>query len=189
MKHVILYGPPAVGKLTVATELAKLTGYGLLHNHLTNDLVHQVFPYGHPEMARLVIRFRSELIETAAKAHVDGLISTLVYARNGTDDKVLGEWRRAVAKHGGETCFVRLHCPEPDLKKRMAVSSRSKERKIFNAAMLRAFMKPWDLFSPVRGVASLELDTSALKPAAAAKLVAQHFRLPLKPATRVKKAR
>lgn len=177
MKHVILYGPPAVGKLSVGEELAKLTGYGLLLNHMTNDLVHQVFPYGHPEMARLVIRFRTELIETAAKARVDGLISTLVYAHNGTDDKVLAQWRRAVEKHEGETCFVRLHCPEAVLKQRVAAASRSKERKIYNAAMLRAFMKPWDLFSPVRGVASLELDTEQHKPAAAAKLIAQHFRL------------
>lgn len=182
MKHIILYGPPAVGKLSLATELAKLTGYGLLQNHLTNDLVHQVFPYGHPEMARLVIRFRSELIETAAKARVDGLISTMVYARNGTDDKVLAQWRKSVAKHDGETCFVRLHCPETVLKQRMNLASRTKERKIFNAAMLRAFMKPWDLYSPVRGAASLEIDTEQLKAPAAAKMVAQHFRLPQKSA-------
>lgn len=180
MKHIVLYGPPSVGKHSVATELAKLTGYGLLQNHLTNELVHQVFPYGHPEMARMVIRFRSELIEAAAKARVDGLISTLVYARNATDDTVLAQWRRAVAKHDGESCFVRLHCPEAVLKQRMMAASRTKQRKVFNAAMLRAFMKPWDLFSPVRGAASLEVDTEQLKPHQVAKLIAQHFRLPIK---------
>ncbi len=34
---VYLYGPPAVGKLTVATELQRLTGFRLFHNHLTVD--------------------------------------------------------------------------------------------------------------------------------------------------------
>ena len=34
MKHLFLYGAPAVGKLTVAKELADLTGYKLFHNHL-----------------------------------------------------------------------------------------------------------------------------------------------------------
>ncbi len=34
MKLVFIYGPPASGKLTVARELAALTGYKLFHNHL-----------------------------------------------------------------------------------------------------------------------------------------------------------
>jgi tRNA uridine 5-carbamoylmethylation protein Kti12 len=32
MKLIFLYGPPAVGKLTVAQELVTLTGYKLFHN-------------------------------------------------------------------------------------------------------------------------------------------------------------
>ena len=37
MKLVVLHGPPAVGKLTVARELARLTGWRLFHNHLVVD--------------------------------------------------------------------------------------------------------------------------------------------------------
>jgi hypothetical protein len=33
------YGPPASGKLTVATALAELTGFSLFHNHLSVDAV------------------------------------------------------------------------------------------------------------------------------------------------------
>jgi len=39
MKLVFIYGPPASGKLTVARELATLTGYRLFHNHLIVDAV------------------------------------------------------------------------------------------------------------------------------------------------------
>jgi len=35
MKLVFIYGPPAVGKLTVANALAKVTGFKVFHNHLT----------------------------------------------------------------------------------------------------------------------------------------------------------
>ncbi len=180
LKHIILYGPPAAGKLTVGAELARLTGFGLLHNHLSNNLVREVFPYGHPEMGRLVIKFRTELIEAAAKAKVEGLISTMVYARGTIDDKILQTWMRSVKRFGGETCFVRLHCAERTLYKRVGNSSRQDVRKIVNAKQLKLWMKQWDLYAPVAKVASLEIDTDSIKVAAAAKLVAQHYRLPMK---------
>lgn len=180
MKHIILYGPPAAGKLTIGTELSKLTGFGLLHNHLSNNLVREVFPYGHPEMGRLVIKFRSELIEAAAKAKVDGIISTMVYARGTIDDKILQSWIRSVKRYGGETCFVRLHCAERTLYKRVGNSSRQDVRKIINAKQLKTWMHQWDLYAPVAKVASLEIDTDETKPLAGAKLIAQHLRLNIK---------
>jgi hypothetical protein len=175
MKHVILYGPPAVGKLSVARRLAALTGFGLVENHVVNQAVAQALPFGHPLMTDLVIRLRGELIEAAAKARVEGLISTLVYVRNGTDDKVLRQWRQAVARHKGETCFVRLHCSQGTLLKRAAKAKAGKKRP--DASQLKGFLKRFDLFTPVAGVASLEIDTEAQPAAAAAKLISQHFRL------------
>jgi replication-associated recombination protein RarA len=45
MKLLFLYGPPAVGKLTVAREVSALTGYRLFHNHLTVNLTLAVFDF------------------------------------------------------------------------------------------------------------------------------------------------
>ncbi len=53
MTFVLLYGPPAVGKLTVANELAKLTDFKVFHNHLSIDLVEAVFPEAHRLLAEL----------------------------------------------------------------------------------------------------------------------------------------
>ena len=39
MKLIFIYGLPATGKLTVAVELAAMTGYKLFHNHLVVDLL------------------------------------------------------------------------------------------------------------------------------------------------------
>ncbi len=46
MNLIFIHGSPAVGKLTVARELAKLTGFRLFHNHLTVDLVSSIFDFG-----------------------------------------------------------------------------------------------------------------------------------------------
>ena len=48
MKLILLYGPPAVGKLTIAKEIARLTGFKLFHAHLTSDLVEAIFPRDPP---------------------------------------------------------------------------------------------------------------------------------------------
>jgi hypothetical protein len=39
MKLTFIYGLPATGKLTIAVELAAMTGYKLFHNHLVVDLL------------------------------------------------------------------------------------------------------------------------------------------------------
>src|SRR5207249_6103945 len=46
MRLVFIYGPPASGKLTVATELAKLTGFKLFHNHVSIQFVQSIFEFG-----------------------------------------------------------------------------------------------------------------------------------------------
>lgn len=51
MKLVFLYGPPAVGKLTVAQALAQKTSFKVLHNHLVNDLAEVVFAWERPSLA------------------------------------------------------------------------------------------------------------------------------------------
>lgn len=43
MNLVIIFGPHAVGKMTVGQELAKLTGYKLFHNHMTIEVVAALF--------------------------------------------------------------------------------------------------------------------------------------------------
>jgi chloramphenicol 3-O-phosphotransferase len=180
MKHIILYGPPAAGKLSVAEALGKLTGFPLVRNHLANSFVKEVFPFSHPQMARLVINFRTEVIEAAAMARLDGLISTLVYARGTVDDKILKDWSRRISRHGGETLFVRLHCSQRTLFRRIASPGRDDQRQIRSEKQLKGLMRQLDLFTPVAKVASLEIDTDALKPIQAAKLIARHFRLAMK---------
>jgi hypothetical protein len=79
-KLVIIFGPPAVGKMTVGYELAKLTGLALFHNHMTIDLVLPFFNWGEPALYRLVDEFRQRIFEEMAASDKPGMIFTYVWA-------------------------------------------------------------------------------------------------------------
>ena len=55
MKLIVIYGPPAAGKLTVSKELSRITGYKVFHNHLAIDFIESVLD-----------RYRIGLIEAAS---------------------------------------------------------------------------------------------------------------------------
>lgn len=79
MKFVMIFGPQAVGKITVGQELQKITELKLFHNYMTIDLLAPIFGFN-PEMWRLVNQFRKEIFESVAKSDLKGLIFTYVWA-------------------------------------------------------------------------------------------------------------
>ena len=86
MKLVIIFGPQAVGKMTVGQELQKLTNFKLFHNHMTIDLVSNFFSYGSQEGRRLSDLIRKEIFEEVSKTNLEGLIFTYVWAFDEQSD-------------------------------------------------------------------------------------------------------
>ena len=80
MKFIVIFGPPAVGKMTVGYELAKLTGLRLFHNHMTIEMVLNFFDFGQPQFHTLVAEFRRRIFEEVAVSNLPGLIFTFVWA-------------------------------------------------------------------------------------------------------------
>ena len=74
MKLILIFGPQAVGKMTVGQELATLTGLKLFHNHMTIDLVSLIFDYSTKEAKRLVSLFRNKIFEEVSKSDLSGMI-------------------------------------------------------------------------------------------------------------------
>ena len=123
MKLIFIYGLPAAGKLTVAAELAAMTGYKLFHNHLVVDLLLSVFDFGSPPFVELREDIWLSVFEQACRSQLPGLIFT--FAPEGTvRPGFIGEVKSTVAREGGEIDFVELVCPLAELKRRMDSPSR-----------------------------------------------------------------
>lgn len=86
MKFVLIFGPHAVGKMTVGQELEKITNFKLFHNHMTIDLVQPFFGYDTKAGKRLVNLIRQEIFKEAAKNGSTGLIFTYVWAFDQKSD-------------------------------------------------------------------------------------------------------
>jgi AAA domain len=176
VKLVFVYGPPAVGKLTVSTELAKITGYRLFHNHLSVDFVRSVFDFGTPSFWKLVDRFRKGVIEEAATQAVD-TIFTFVYSK-GDDDPFVKDVIKRVEEHNGIVCFVRLHCDREELLRRVGGGRRKEMGKLSNRSDLSRLLFGRVLDAEVPFAPSLSIDTTVLSPRRAARVIAGHYGLP-----------
>jgi len=175
---VIIYGAPGVGKLTVATELARLTGYRLFDNHISIDWALTLFERGTPPYGRLLDKLRFAVMEEAAQEAVD-LIFTFVYA-HPNDGPMLERLFEAVERHSARICLVRLMCDTDALEARI-VSAERVGRKLASLAGLRAYLERYDLSHPIPARASLEIDNTHVEAAAVARRIAEHFDLQLTP--------
>ena len=109
MKLVVIFGPPAVGKMTVGQELALRSGLKLLHNHMTIELLLRFFDFGSPPFRRLTWEFRSRLFEEVAGSELPGLIFTFAWALNLESDKVhVDSLCQIFRDREGEIYFVEL---------------------------------------------------------------------------------
>jgi shikimate kinase len=176
MKLVFVYGPPASGKLTVATELAKLTGFKLFHNHVSIQFVQSIFEFGTKTFWHLTGKYRMEMLEAAAKEGID-TIFTFVYGK-GEDDRFVNHVVQVVRSHHGQVCFVRLYCDREELIRRVKASQRRKMGKVSTEKTLIDLFQRHRLDAEIPFRKSLSIDTTKRSPRNVAKLIARRYRLP-----------
>lgn len=160
-KHVLLYGPPAAGKLTLANKLAETFEIRVLDNHASIDPALRLFEFGTPEFIDLVEHLRVTLIAAAAKAGLD-VVTTLVYA-SGEDDEHVEKLAAATEEHGGVVYRVQLQASEAVLRERLGQPSRRGTKKITDPDQLSRFLARFDTTTPMPGTA-LRLNTDGLTP-------------------------
>src|SRR5215217_4148284 len=115
MNFVVIFGPPAVGKMSVGYELARLTGFRLFHNHMTIELALNFFSFGEPQFHRLVDEFRRRIFEEVAASDLPGLIFTYVWALDSPADRTFIDRSCASFRaRGGEVYFVELEAEQPE---------------------------------------------------------------------------
>lgn len=130
MHVVFLYGPPAVGKLTIAKELQNRLGYKLLHNHMLINIFEDIFSYDHPAQTMLVREFRLRIIEECIKYNLDLILTSGSAGDPGLFeyyDKVID----TVENSGGELAMVHLTADANTLLTRVEDFSRKEYGKNF----------------------------------------------------------
>ncbi len=172
MELLFIYGPPAVGKLTVAERLSEYCGYKVFHNHLTVDLVRPLFSRNHPAFQPLLERIRLDAIGTAAEAGLPGLIFTFCYL-HPLDQEFVQQIVDRVETQNGRVRFIQLTATPEVIEQRVGGESRRRYRKISTVEKLRRVVSQ-DFWTPIPGVESLHIDSSTLSVEDAAKRVITH---------------
>lgn len=173
MKMLIIYGPPGVGKLTVAEKLSKKTKYQLFHNHLTIEFVAKFYKLWSPKFWRALTAVRIAIFETAA-INKENIIFTFVYEK-GTKDKVASDFINTYKNKSGEICLVQLTASLEELQKRVVNESRKKYSKLSDPKVLEEYLARADLYSTIPGESSLQIDTTNLSPDEVVETIIQRF--------------
>jgi chloramphenicol 3-O-phosphotransferase len=162
MRLIFIHGPAAVGKLTVARELAKLVNMPVFHNHLVVDAVGALFAFGTPEFVRLREEMWLAAFREAASAG-QSLIFTFAPERT-VRPEFIGETIAAVERHGSRVVFVELDCSNEELERRVENPSRAEFGKLKSGKLFRELSAAGVFdFPPLPE--GLTLDTGRLSPA------------------------
>ncbi len=186
MNLILIFGPPAVGKMTVGQALSKQTGLKLFHNHMSLELVNQFFDWSTPPFRRLDTAIRFAVFREVAKSNLPGLIFTLMWALDEPEDWDYVEEIAAIFRaEGGEIYFVELKAELEERLKRNRHENRlhhkpskrdveaSEKRLLGHDATFRMRASP----SEFAGRNFISIDNTHLSPEEVASQIQQRFSL------------
>jgi hypothetical protein len=189
----MIFGPPAVGKMTVGHELTKLTGFRLFHNHMTIEPLLEIFDFGSPSFGRLVDEFRRRILEEAVATGVPGLVFTFVWDLETPESRDLVASYAGIAEAGGwrvsyveldatlEERLVRNETPfrlEQKRSKRDLDFSRGNVQDLETRWVMSTGVTPTPGEDHLRKSGWLRIDSTELEAAEVARRIADELGLP-----------
>ena len=113
---IVVSGPQAVGKMTIAEKIKERLGYSLMVNHDSIEVSDKIFGIGTPAQKELNKLIRKGAFDTAIQYDID-MIFTFVTAFDSPEDiEYLNNLRNMFEATGGQFYFVEL---EADVKTRL----------------------------------------------------------------------
>jgi hypothetical protein len=171
----MIYGPPAVGKLTVAKEIARLTGLKLFDNHLTVNVVQPIFGWNSEAYFRTLRAVRLTVIAEAARQGID-LVGTMVYLHPGSLPYI-EQLEELLASLGAELCLLRLMAERAVLDKRVVDEDRAAYHKIATTEGLDRYLSSGAVGHAIPSRDSLTIDNTDLTPTDVAMRAISHYGL------------
>jgi hypothetical protein len=179
MNLVFVYGPPAAGKLTVAKELSKITGYKVFNNHLLVGCVSDIFSYDDPKWKetrnRLARKYRLELYAEAAKAGIDLVTTYGGSSKNAFD--FFADVVKEVEKNNGNVYFAQLMPTKEALMERVTAPSRVGVKIDSKEFLEQKLTKDSIYYSKFPGKEHPTIDNTDLSPQEVAKQILDYYKL------------
>ncbi len=170
-----MYGPPASGKLTVANELAELTGYKVFHNHLAADIASSVFEFGSPAFVRIREFTWMEVFRVAALAD-RSLIFTFT-PEITVRQSFLSQSTTFIQRLNSRVNWIELTCVESELFKRIANPDRQRWGKLRSVEEYQR-LKAAGAFEFPMPLCDLSIDSATTTPADAAGTIHEFLKSP-----------
>jgi broad-specificity NMP kinase len=180
MRVVLLYGPPGVGKYSVASELIGMTGFKLFHNHLTIDVVASVFTRESDAWPRLLRRIRRDVFAEVAREGTD-VVFTSVFRGTAAHVEAVRYMLQPVYRVGGTVFFVQLACARDELLARVQSEGRRAHDKLTDPRVLAELMDTYDLFGRMPFEPTLRVDSTHMSPEEVAAQIVSRYSLQLAP--------
>jgi hypothetical protein len=166
LQVVFIFGPTASGKLTIAREVAQMTGFRLFPDHLAVDLIKGVFD---PDM-RPYIRIRewawTEVLREAV--HVNRSLVFTFEPQASIRSSFISHACVIIERLGGEIVFVELTCPDEVREARIENEDRRVLGKIASLAEYRRLRDRGAFDFRQMPTPRLKIDTSQCTPVEAA---------------------
>ena len=179
---VFVYGPIAVGKLTVAKILSKKLGYRLEHNHNINDFVTGIFERDSLASHAMKDQLRYVVLENIVKAGMN-FVTTHCYAHNFvskaglSDPKYVQSLEKKLTKLGAKFYAVHLKADNEELLRRVNQNSRKEFRKLRDKKIMKdqIIKNDWQTSPKLKN--QLVIDNTNLSPEKVSDMIIKYFNL------------
>lgn len=160
---MILYGPPAAGKLTIAKELAAMADLRVFDNHQIIDLIEPIVTRKYIDFAKLIYTTQQNIIEAAVKANQVNVVITFPFAANlQRDTDFVTNLVDYTRKQGSEAYPIFLTCDTETLMKRALDPSRKAYGKITTTEIMSQMFEKYEFDTPLDIGGNVTFSTQAL---------------------------
>ena len=123
---LLIFGPPAVGKMTVGRAVSAASDFRLFHNHMTIEPLLETFGFGTPAFNTLNTECRRRVLEEAVRHRVN-LVFAVVWDLDSSDD--LDVMQEYIAIFDSDVAFVELRASLGTRLERNGTEHRLTEKK------------------------------------------------------------